>query len=73
MLQLKGKNTYETIENVSILFIIIGAILLSTGLGLSVVMSKGLSAILALTGAFLTFFSVVILIFSWLVKELKGD
>ena len=71
--QLKGKNKYETAENYSILFIVIGAIILSSGIGLTVLGSKGIFAILAMLGSLIAFLSTVALIFVWLVKEIFGS
>lgn len=70
---LKGKDKYETLENHSILFICMGAVILSSGMGLNVVSPKGFSAILAMLGAFVAFLAIVFLIFIWFVKELKSD
>jgi hypothetical protein len=70
--QLKGKDKYETAENFSILFIIIGAIILSSGIGLTIINPKGISAILAMFGSLIAFLSTVALIFVWLIKEIFG-
>lgn len=70
--KLKGKDRHETLENFSILFIFIGAIILSFGIGLSVI-SQRLSAILSMTGAWVAFISTVALIFIWTVKEFRSD
>ena len=70
---LKGKDKYETLENCSILFIVIGAAMLSSGIGLTVINPKGFSAILAMLGALVSFLSIVVLIFTWIVKELRGE
>jgi len=70
---LKGKDKYETLENYSISFICMGAIIFSSGIGLSAVSPKGFSPILAMLGAFVAFLAIVFLIFIWLVKEFKSD
>lgn len=70
---LKGKDKFETLENFSILFIFLGALMLSSGIGLTIFNPKGISAILAMIGAFITFLSVVALIFIWLAKDMFGD
>lgn len=67
---LKAKSKYERYENLSILLIIVGACMLSLGIGLSIISPKGLSAILAMTGSFIAFVSTVALIFLWTVKEM---
>ncbi len=68
--RLKGKDKIETAENYSILFIFIGAIILSTGIGVNIITTKGLSAILAMLGALISFLSTIALIVVWVVKEL---
>lgn len=70
--KLKGKDRSETLENYSISFIFIGALILSFGIGLSVV-SQRLSAVLSILGAWVAFISTVALIFLWMIKEFRGD
>jgi len=67
--RLKGKDKYETAENYSILFIAIGAAMLSIGIGLTIITPKGLPAIIAMIGSAVAFLSTVALIIVWLVKE----
>jgi hypothetical protein len=69
--RLKGHNKFETAENYSILFIAIGAMFLSFGIGLTTISTKGISAILAIFGALLSFLSTISLIVVWTVKEFK--
>ncbi len=71
--RLKGKGRYETVENWIIILIVFGALMLSVGMGLTAFNPKGISAILAMSGSLLAFLSTVALIFTWLVKEFKGD
>lgn len=71
--RLKGKDRFDTIENWIILFIVLGALMLSVGIGLTAINPKGISAILAMSGSLLAFLSTVALIFTWLVKEFKGE
>ena len=70
---LRGKDKFETVENFSILFICLGALILSSGIGLTALSTRGIPAILAMLGAFVSFLSVVVLIFVWIVKEFFGD
>jgi ABC-type multidrug transport system permease subunit len=70
---LKGKSRIETIENYLIAIVLAGAVMLSAGIGLSVLSPKGLPAILAMLGSFITFTSTIILILLWLMKEFKGE
>jgi hypothetical protein len=71
--RLKGKNKYETAENLSILFIIIGAAILGSGTIISGFNQFGISAILAMLGTLIAFLSTVALVFIWLVKEFSSD
>jgi len=66
---LKGSGKYETAENVAIALIIVGAVMLSAGIGISIVQPKGVAAILAMVGSFVSFVATVALIFVWLAKE----
>lgn len=70
---LKGKDKFETLENLSIVFICLGGLVLSAGIGLTILSPKGISAILAMLGAFVAFIAIVALIFIWLAKDLFGD
>ncbi|MBU5537490.1 MAG: hypothetical protein QW818_01615 [Candidatus Aenigmatarchaeota archaeon] len=68
--KLKEKDRLATIENYCILFIFLGSITLSLGIGLTVVNTKGIPVILAMIGALISFLSTVALIFTWLIREL---
>lgn len=70
---LKDKSKLEVLENLSIYLIVIGAVILSVGIGLSIISPKGISAILAMIGAFISFLSTVVLIFTWMIKEFRGE
>jgi uncharacterized Tic20 family protein len=70
--KLKGKDKFETAENYSILSILIGAIMVSVGIGLTIITPKGLPAILAMLGSLIAFLSTVALILVWLAKEFFG-
>jgi uncharacterized membrane protein len=70
---LKGKDRFETAERWSVLIIVIGAVMLSAGIGLSIISTKGLTAILMMIGAFLSFIATVALIFVWVLKEFLGE
>ena len=67
--KLKGKDKLETAENYSILLIFIGAIVLSFGIGINIISTKGFSAILTMLGAVISFLSTVSLILVWLLRE----
>jgi hypothetical protein len=70
--KLKGKDKFETMENYSILSILIGSAILSIGLALTIFTPKGLPAILAMLGSLIAFISTVILILIWLAREILG-
>jgi len=70
--RIKGKDRAETLENYSILFIIIGALLLSFGIGLSVLTEK-ISVVFSVFGAWIVFISTVALIFNWMMKEFRSE
>lgn len=70
--KLKGKDKYETVENYSIAVILIGGLILSSGMALTAIATKGIPAILAMLGSLISFLATVVLVFSWLVKEFKG-
>lgn len=69
---LKGEDRYDTLERWSIFFIVIGAAIFSLGMTLTVVSTRGISAIMTMFGASLSFSATAALIFIWLVKELFG-
>jgi hypothetical protein len=70
---LKGENKYEKVEGYCIMVLLAGALMLSAGIGLSALNPKGISAILAMLGSFISFIGTVGLIFTWLVQELFGE
>lgn len=70
---LKAKNRYEKIEGYCVLILIVGAVILSAGIGLTIVTPKGIPAIMAMFGSLISFLATVALIFVWLFKELQGE
>jgi len=73
LLGLETENKLEKAESYSILSLIIGSMALSLGIGLSILNTKGLSAILTMLGSVLAFLSTLSLISVWLVKEWRSD
>jgi len=67
--KLKGKDKFETMENCSIVGIVVGVIILSSGFFVSMINPKGIAAILLMFGSFLSFISTVGLVIVWLLKE----
>lgn len=70
--KLKGKDRMETMENYSIFFIVIGALSLSFGIGLSVLTEK-VSVVFSVFGAWIVFISTVALIVNWVIKEFGSE
>ncbi|MEM5853151.1 MAG: hypothetical protein ABIM98_07495 [candidate division WOR-3 bacterium] len=70
--KLKGRDKFETAENCSILGIIIGLTLISSGFLVSMLNPKGLAAILLMIGSFIIFLSTVALVLTWIFKEILG-
>lgn len=68
--RLKGKSMLDTAENWSVLFLVVGAVALSVGIGLTVVSPQGVPAIVSMAGALLSFLSTAALIVIWVVKEI---
>ena len=68
--RLKGRSRAETLENYSIGGVLFGALVLSVGIGLTVIDPVGMSAITAMMGALLSFVSTVSFIVALLLKEL---
>ena len=70
---LKGSTKLDTMENLSIGFIVLGGLVLAAGIVLSAWQTQGLAAILAMAGTLVSFLATAALIFIWLVKESKVD
>jgi vacuolar-type H+-ATPase subunit I/STV1 len=68
--KLKGKDKFETAENYTIIGIIVGVLVLSSGFFLSIINPKGLAAILLMFGSSLAFISTIALVLVWFVREL---
>ena len=71
--KLKSKDKLEMAEGYAIVSIFAGGIILSLGIGLSILSTKGISAILAMLGSVLAFLSTLALIIVWLVKEWRSE
>lgn len=72
MIKLRGENWYETAENYCLAGVVVGTFILSIGILSTVISTKGITAVMAMVGALLSFCSTVALIFVWFLKELKG-
>lgn len=69
----KGRNKYETIENYSILGAVFGALAFAGGVGLTALNTTGMSVVIIMMGALLSFLSSVVLVFSWLLRAMFMD
>ncbi len=72
-LKLRSKNRLEKVEGFSILFIFIGAVTLSLGIGLSILNPKGISAIITMLGSVIAFLATLVLIIIWFAKEWSSE
>lgn len=70
---LKSENKYEKIEGYCILVLVVGALMLSVGIGLTILSPKGISAITAMLGALISFLATIGLIVTWLIQEMVGE
>jgi len=71
--EINSKDKLERAEGYCILSIFVGAVFLSLGIGLSILNTKGISAILAMLGSVLAFLSTIGLIIVWLMKEWRSE
>jgi uncharacterized protein (DUF697 family) len=70
---LKSGNKFEKVEGYCIVVLLAGSLMLSVGMGLTAISTKGISAILAMLGSLIAFLATIALIFTWLAKELFGE
>ena len=70
---LKSENRLVRMEGYFILVLILGAVMLSAGIGLSAWAQKGLPALLAMFGSLVAFIATIGLVLTWLVVEIKGE
>jgi len=71
-LKINSKDKLERAEGITILSILVSGIVLSLGMLLSILNTKGIPAILAMIGGFSTFISTLALIFIWMIKDFKS-
>lgn len=71
--KIKGKSAIEKLEVFCIIFIFLGAFTLTIGIGLSILNTKGISAILAMLGSVIAFLATISLIIIWFIKEWGSD
>jgi len=68
-----SKKKLEKMEGYSILSLIVGTVILTSGIGLTIVSTKGIPAIITMLGTLIAFLSTVVLIFTWFFQEFFGD
>jgi hypothetical protein len=69
---LKGKDRFETLENYSLVGVIVGALIFAGGVGLSAISTHGVPAVISMMGAVVAFCASVVLVLVWLAKEIFG-
>ena len=69
---LRSGNKFETLENYSMVFVILGALVFAGGIGLTALTPAGIPAIITMMGAVIAFCASVFLVFVWLAKEIVG-
>ena len=69
---LKGKDKFETFEKWSIAVILLGALALAAGIGLTSIQTTGLPTIIAMLGSLVVFVGTILLIAGWLWADLAG-
>ena len=68
---IKGEKTEfgELSEEILIGTLVLGAILLTAGIVLSAIVPAGLAALMAMSGALLSFLSLIFMVILWFVKD----
>ncbi len=69
----KEKGKYTRAEAYCIYSLIVGVLMLSSGIALNVFGTRGISAILAMYGSLISFLSTIALVIVWLFQEMKGE
>jgi uncharacterized YccA/Bax inhibitor family protein len=69
LLNIKGKDKLDTIENFFILLLFLCSISLSLFIGIAGVIPKGWTVVGIMLSSFFIFISIISLVFIWIVKE----
>jgi uncharacterized YccA/Bax inhibitor family protein len=69
LLNIKGKDKLDTIENFFILLLFLCSISLSLFIGIAGVIPKGWPVVGIMLSSFFIFISIISLVFIWIVKE----
>jgi len=71
--KIRGNDRLETLENLSILLIVVGALMLSAGIGLNIsAREAATSAVLAMMGSLVAFVFTVLLVVTWVAREFSS-
>lgn len=70
---LKSKNKFEKAEGYAILALLSSSLILSLGIGLTSLSTKGMPALLAMLGALFSFLSAVALIIIWVWEDMVKE
>ena len=70
LLKWLGFKKEERTEGIITIILMVGTFLTSIGIGLSILTPKGISAILAMVGAFTVFVATATLIIYWFIKSM---
>ncbi|MEM5799669.1 MAG: hypothetical protein QXZ43_03315 [Candidatus Aenigmatarchaeota archaeon] len=70
---LKSKNKFEKAEGYAILSLLGSSLLLSLGIGLTAISTRGVPAIMSMIGALFSFLSAVALIAIWVWEDMVKE
>jgi hypothetical protein len=70
--RIRGKDKLSTMENVCILLVIIGAVVLSLGTGMTIISPQGIPAAMSMAGAVIAFLGTALLVLTWTASEILG-
>jgi hypothetical protein len=70
--RIRGNDQISTFENVCMVVIVVGSIVLSVGIGMTAISPRGIPAALSMSGAVITFMGTALLILTWVVGEILG-
>ncbi len=70
---LNEKSRYAKIESYLIYILLVSALVMSVGIGLTIFKTQGISAVLSMLGALMSFLSTIGLIVVWILQEINGE
>lgn len=69
LLKIKGKDKFETAENIFILMLLTCSVLLSLFIGIAGVIPRGLPVVGIMISSFFIFISIISLVILWIIRE----